>query len=131
MYIASGKRYHNFITLNFSPEHDIHDVLSILKTWDIEWLQKSKGVVEFYTEKGGHPHIHLISYVKRKKVILLRDLSKKFGMKQNFFDISNRSDLYGKHIDYINGVKKDKKLLLCDLDSKWRQENNIPKLLQF
>ena len=30
-YIATGKRYHNFITLNFSNDVDILEVISILK----------------------------------------------------------------------------------------------------
>ena len=130
-FIATGKRYHNFITLNFSPDHDILEVIQILKNWDIEWLRNTKAVAEFHTENGGHPHIHLISYTKRKKNIIIRDLSAKFNMKANFFDVTNRSDLYTKHINYINGLKKDKKLLFCDLDAKWRKEQGIPELLNF
>jgi len=131
-FIATGRRYHNFITINFPPDYNILNAIAILKEWDVEWLRKCKFVCEFHTNGGGHPHIHLIQYVKRKKSVLIRDLTKKFKIfKPEIFDIVQRPDLYTKHINYINGVKIDRKDWQITADESWREKLKIQKLYTF
>ncbi|AXH76893.1 MAG: putative replication initiation protein [Circoviridae sp.] len=127
-FLSTGKRYHNFITLNFPPDYNILTAIAILKQWSIDWLRKAKFVVEFHTKSGGHPHIHLISYVVRKKTILIRDLSNKFKAKPECFDVVQRPDLYTTHINYINGVKTDRKDWQITADESWRETLNIQSL---
>ena len=127
-----GECYHNFITINLEDIKNCYmNYYDLIKDWDIEWLRKAKGVYELHTEEGQHPHFHILSYTKRKKATLIRDISKKFNIKENFVHIKTDKHLYKKHIDYINGIKKDSKDKNVLKDRAWREELGIPQIINF
>jgi len=129
-YKVLGERYHNFVTINFSINICVKDTIDRLIDWN--YFEKGdKGVVELHTEKGKHPHFHIISYKKRKRINLIRDISNRFSIDKNFIDVKTHAKLYDKHIDYINGVKKEKKKDYVDQDFEWRSKYCIPHLLEF
>ena len=130
-YKVLGERYHNFITINLENIDSNNTYYDKIVNWDIEWLKGAKGVMEFYTEKGKHPHFHIISYVVRQKTTLIRDCSKKFGCAPNFIDIVKNKFMYDKHIDYINGLKVKNKQEYIDMDQKERKKYGIPEVLNW
>lgn len=131
-YICTGERYHNFITINLPDvESEYLNYYKKLINWDIVWLKGAKAVYELHTESGQHPHFHIISYSKRKKSTLIRDVAKKFKIEKNFVDVIQIRTLYNKHIDYINGTKVEHKQEYIDEDNNWRSSLNIPDTIVF
>lgn len=100
---------------------------------------------EFHTEKGSHPHVHMLVELKRTGTINPSDIKDKLFTK-NLLKIHSKEAfkyLYswatGKYIDkrcknkdiylaYLSGNKKNEKENNCDNDKNWRQLNNLENL---
>lgn len=97
-------------------------------------FKRSAGVIEFHSEKcpdGGNLHIHILAMLDKtyKPSRRIKDLSKYFGIKENFVDRqkSCKQDDFSNRLNYIYGRKvDDDKKIYVERDRKWRDDNLLP-----
>lgn len=119
-----GSNYNRMITMNFKKGTDIKEKIAILqdKQQSITWLKASKFVVENYTAKGEHPHIHMVikSERKPKKSAIIKQLSKWLALEPNFIDVRKNHQE-----GYVEGIKTEHKKGYVDKDKMWRLSQGI------
>lgn len=133
-----------WLTLNYSDKLSVQDI--VIETTRISNLALFKQTkitycYEFYTEKGSHPHVHMLIEMKTTGTIKPSTLTEKIFQKKSLrevmninyklswaSDIKDRTQKRAIHIAYLNGMKIDKKQDYCDLDKQWRIENGLEEL---
>lgn len=92
-----------------------------------KWLRKSVINYEYYTEKGQHPHSHMVVDTGKRKDTIIWLLSKFFNVNKNFIDIKRYYNDPINHINYVKGIKADSaKDEYINKDTLLRDELNIP-----
>lgn len=136
----------NFIwlTLNFSDKVSINDI--IIETTRVVNLAVFKNTkisycYEYYTEKGCHPHVHMLIEMNTTGTIKPSTMSEKIFQKKSLREIMNinyklswandikdRTQKRAIHLAYLNGMKIEKKQENCEKDKLWRIQNNLEEL---
>lgn len=119
-----------FMTVNLEGEpnklKDLYDKMQEA-IYRYKWLRKSIINYEFYTEKGGHPHSHILMITDKRRDTIIYLLSRFFNIEKNYIDIKRYYGNPINHINYIKGIKKaESKQELLDKDTALRDELNIP-----
>lgn len=134
-----------WLTFNFSPDVSIQDIqneisriinLPIFKSTTLSY------VYEYYTEHGGHPHVHMLVEFNRtgtisistlKQVIFqkkalksIMNLSYKMSWSKDYKDRTEKRAVY--KLGYLLGKKIESKLLNCEKDKEYRKINNLEQL---
>lgn len=92
-----------------------------------KWLRKSVINYEYYTDKGQHPHSHMVVDTIKRRDSIIDLLSKFFNIKKNYIDIKKYYGNPDNHINYVKGIKADdSKTSLMEQDTILRDELNIP-----
>ena len=92
-----------------------------------KWLRKSVINYEYYTEKGGHPHSHMVVDTGKRKDTIIWLLSKFFSINKNYIDIKRYYNDPINHINYVKYIKADSaKDEYINKDTLLRDEMNIP-----
>lgn len=132
------------ITFNFSNKISVTDVLlemtsivnnAIFKNCKLTWTY------EYYTNKGEHPHVHMLVELKRTGTISPSTLKQKIFAKQSLKEIMNikyklswakeykdRCDKRAVILAYITGNKIEEKSEDVNKDKEWRKINNLEEL---
>lgn len=123
------KRYY-FMTINLEGDtvklKELYDKMQDA-IYRYKWLRRSIINYEYYTEKGGHPHSHIVLITDKRKDTMLYLLSRFFRIKKNFIDIKIYYGNPINHINYIKGIKADQqKAEYITKDELLREELNIP-----
>ena len=130
VYMATINYPDKFTDFKFMEEIMIH-----LK--EREWVKKIKWVHEYYTDKGNHPHTHVILTLYKKlsprrlaeSIYALKGI-KKYCEGLNFVQVEKDfTRTWIDREDYINGVKKTAKLANVASDESWRAANFTPPQL--
>lgn len=96
---------------------------------------------EYYTEKGNHPHVHMLVELKRTGTIPMSSIQDKVFQQKKlkeymtiYYQFSWAS-LYDKRCQkravlmaYLSGDKIETKAIKCEKDKQFRQENNLQEL---
>lgn len=119
-----------FITVNLGKEKcQIKDLYqkSLEAMHRYKWLRKSIINYEYYTEKGGHCHSHMVVDTNKRRDSIIYLLSNFYGVHNNFIDCKRYYTDPINHLNYVKGIKKDKsKEKYMELDSELRDKYNIP-----
>lgn len=142
----SGLPYYWF-TLNFADDTPVDIVMYHVKRF-VTFKELRNCIMtynfEFYTEKGGHPHAHILVEVHRTGLLkpgqlqqlFFQDSSvKKYMRNEAAFDYKysrGKDDKRARPREelklYLNGCKKEKKEENCEKDKEWRLEHNIENI---
>lgn len=122
-----------FVTIGFIDSADIetlHKIVQTIITFD--WVVKFLGVLEFNTEKGLHPHVHIYLHCNLPKSKVIEKLYATKGLKKvctakNFIDCDHGLPC---HKDYVLGIKQDSKEEFVKADRALRKCYNIPDLFE-
>ena len=125
-----------FVTLNFDNETFKSEtaVKVIQRLVNKDYIKGLKGIFEYNTEEGTHPHFMARLEVNGRlpKGKLIQRIYQSAGIKNlikgvNFIDVKP----YGPHHDnYLDLVKTDKKQQYLDLDVAWREKEGIPEVIE-
>lgn len=122
-----------FATIGFMDSSDIKTLHNIVKTiLSFDWLTKCLAVLEFNTEKGLHPHLHIYLHCNLPKSKVIEKLFATKGLKKvcsgkNFIDCKVALP---SHKQYVQGVKQDSKEEYVKADRRLRREYGIPDLFE-
>lgn len=119
-----------FVTINFDHETwEIKYCVKVIKSiLAMEWVLNAKANFELHTEKGDHPHFHILLLTKEPKSNICYKLYRPLYVKKvvkakNFIDVKIAEE---RHHKYINLDKKPEKLPFVEKDKEWRKKNDIP-----
>lgn len=122
-----------FLTVNLKGDKDqikgLYDkMLEALHRY--KWLRKSIFNIEYYTEKGGHPHSHIYLDSDKRRDTIIHLLSKFFNIEKNYLDIKRYYGNPQNHINYIMGIKKEEaKDEYMKKDEELRDKYDIPSYI--
>lgn len=109
------------LCLNFPKEYDIDNIkknIQILQNWEVSWLRGAKFVVEFWSNSGYNPHIHIwLHYVAPS--IVRGACKKKFEF--NCWVGKGHKNL----LSYVEGTKRIDKEANLEKDQKTRELASI------
>lgn len=145
--VSEGLAY-LWLTWNFKSDASLADVkfqIDRIVNHSIFSKCKITYTFEFYTDKGSHPHVHMLVELKRTGNINPSDIKDKIFSKElkKIITVEGFNYLYswatGKYIEkrckskeiyfaYLSGNKKENKNENCDKDKEWRQLNNLENL---
>lgn len=119
-----------FITVNLGINKEQLKVLyqkSLDALHRYKWLRKSIINYEYYTEKGGHCHSHMVVDTTKRRDSIIFLLSKFYEIDKNYIDVKRYYNDPINHINYVKGIKKDiNKEKYMDLDTELRDKYDIP-----
>lgn len=136
----------NFIwmTLNFHPSVSVSDMcIETVRIINLPIFAQCKisYCYEYYTEKGSHPHVHMLIELKRTGCISFGQINQKIFQKKSLREIMNlnvkmswakdikdRTQKRAVHQAYLAGNKIEEKQDKCEKDKLWRIENNLEEL---
>lgn len=124
---------HQFITIALPTEKtDLSKLKKVISKINYEYLENAYLTVEFYSGlKKENLHIHILKQGIYNKTKLIRDLSRKFKVSDNFVNVkkgTNKKD-YENRLAYLKGEKKDElKKENCELDREWREKNGFQQI---
>lgn len=122
-----------FVTIGFLDESKPIDLANIVKTIiSYDWIIKFQAVLEFHTNKGVHPHVHMYLSCNLAKSKVIEKLFACKGIKKvckgkNFIDVKVGIE---EHKQYILGIKQESKIDYIISDRKFRDINGIPHLFE-
>lgn len=124
---------HQFITVALPNDYDLNNLKKIIENGlQYQYLDTALARVESFSDGGKRNfHIHILkkgNYQRRK---IVRDLSRKFKIEENFIDVisGKSSEKYHNRLAYIHGDKKDEsKKADVELDIKWRIDNGFAEI---
>lgn len=91
-----------------------------------KWLRNSIINYEYYTDKGQHPHSHIVVNTHKRRDMIILLLSKFFNVDKNFIDVKKYYGDPTAHLNYVKGIKKTGKEVYTDADTILRDELDIP-----
>lgn len=118
-----------FVTFNFDEKKFVASkVLKDLGVFlQLSWIETCQGMFEYYTEKGCHPHLHMVitvnKYSNKVKDKMFESRLAKYCAATNFIDVKRSKDY---HNDYVLLSKASSKQEFMEKDEMWRIENNLP-----
>jgi len=122
-----------FATIGFADKSDIKTLHNIVQTiLSFDWLVKCLAVLEFNTDKGLHPHLHMYIHCNLPKSKVIEKLFATKGLKKvcsgkNFIDCKQGLPY---HKDYVLGNKQESKEELVKADKLLREQFSIPHLYE-
>lgn len=132
------------ITLNFTDKMPMNEVLvETHRIVNLPILERTKITYsyEYYTDKGNHPHVHMLVELKRTGTIspssFIDDVFKKKALKEKLNvhykfswarDYEKRCDKRAVVLAYVSGNKIEEKMANVEKDKLWRRENNLEDL---
>jgi len=122
-----------FVTIGFADSSDIKTLHNVIQTiLSFDWLLRCLAVLEFHTDKGHHPHVHMYIHCNLPKSKVIEKLFATKGLKKvcsakNFIDCNTGLP---RHKEYVQGIKQESKEEYVKLDRLFRLENNIPDLYE-
>lgn len=125
---------HQFITIALPTEnYALSKLKKIINNINYTYLDNAYLTVEMFSGelKKKNLHIHILKKGIYNKTKLIRDMSRKFKVCDNFVNIkkgTKESD-YLNRLAYLNGEKVDElKKENCDLDRIWRDNNGFQQI---
>ena len=111
---------------------DLNKLKKVISKLNYEYLENSYLTVEFYSGlKKENLHIHILKQGIYNKTKLIRDLSRKFKVSDNFVNVkkgTTETDYYNR-LNYLEGNKHDElKKENCELDREWREKNGFEQI---
>jgi len=122
-----------FVTIGFADSSEIKTLHNIIQTiLSFDWLVRCQAVLEFHTDKGHHPHVHMYIHCNLPKSKVIEKLFATKGLKKvctakNFIDCDTGLP---RHKEYVLGNKQESKEEYVKADKRLRLENNIPDLYE-
>lgn len=112
----------NWNDSNFKLEHALKGVERLFSK---SWVDNARGVFEYHTENGNHPHFMALIQVNCHKTLgkfrdKMFECSLANGLAKNFIDVKVAKSY---HEDYIDLDKQESKREFLELDVEWR--NNL------
>lgn len=133
-----------WMTLNFHPQVSVPDIiLEVSRIINLPIFAQTKisYCYEYYTDKGSHPHVHMLIELKRTGCISFSKINEKIFQKKSLKEVLNlnikmswakeytdRTQRRAVHQAYLAGNKIEEKQEKCELDKLWRKENNLEEL---
>lgn len=132
------------VTFNFSDKISVNDMLlEITRIVNLSIFDKCKmtWTYEYYTEKGAHPHVHMLIELNRTGTINPSVMEQKVFQKKSLREVMNykyklswardykdRCDNRAVIIAYITGNKIESKSENVEKDKLWRKINNLDEI---
>lgn len=132
------------ITFNFSDKISVNDViLEMTRIVNLSIFDKCKLTYcyEYYTEKGAHPHVHMLVELKRTGTINPSTMEQKVFQKKSLREVMNynyklswarsgkdRCDKRAVILAYVSGNKIEEKSENTVKDKLWRKQYNLEDL---
>ncbi len=124
---------HRHWTINLPKDYDLVQMKNLTEELVFNNLYKlgnSIATYEYYGKQGEHPHVHLVTTQEKPKKpsVVIENLSKKFGIKQNFIEYSlGKPEDFKNRMNYVLGNKVDPdKKEQCLKDREWRDDHSLP-----
>lgn len=125
------EKKHQFITIALPKDLGIMQLKKYIYSLDYKYLQGVLLCCEFFSEVGENLHVHILKHGVYSKTRIIRDLSRKFKIEENFVDVrlGKRESDYENRYAYITGDKEsESKQANVYLDREWRKQNGLQDL---
>ena len=128
--LVRPQKKHQFITVALPTEKiNLVKLKKTISKLNYEYLENGYLTVEFYSGKQKENlHLHILKDGIYNKTKLIRDMSRKFKVSDNFVNVkkgTTESDYYNR-LSYLRGEKVDEqKKENSELDRIWREKNDI------
>jgi len=131
--IPSKALKHQFITIALPQSTNLPLLVSTIHSLSYSYLSDAMLSIENFSGELHTPnlHLHILKKNVYSKTKMIRDLSKKFKVSNNFINIKlgKTEKDYINRLHYINGEKQsDVKTSNSLLDKQWRTDNDLEQI---
>jgi len=131
--IPSKALKHQFITIALPQTTNLPQLVSTIHSLSYSYLSDAMLTIENFSGElhTENLHIHILKKEVYSKTKMIRDLSKKFRVSNNFINIKlgKTEKDYMNRLHYINGEKQSEvKTSNSVLDKQWRTDNDLEQI---
>lgn len=131
--IPSKALKHQFITIALPQTTNLPQLVSTIHSLSYSYLSDAMLTIENFSGElhAENLHIHILKKDIYSKTKMIRDLSKKFKVSNNFINIKlgKTEKDYKNRLHYINGEKQSEvKTSNSVLDKQWRTDNDLEQI---
>ncbi len=131
--IPSKALKHQFITIALPQTTNLPQLVSTIHSLNYSYLSDAMLTIENFSGElhTENLHIHILKKEIYSKNKIIRDLSKKFKVSNNFINIKlgKTEKDYMNRLHYINGEKQSEiKTQNSKMDKQWRTDNDLEQI---